>query len=208
MASTFYIINSYHTLGCISVDQTCKIEAGGENIKRCRGCKTWQSCADWCFLSNDACKYWRFSFPSSTSSSECIGYTKCEVQPTGTTNGNVIMGDRDCHSLEVGCQIISKECKGQKISTSAITVFPGGWKRCASACYYTENCNYWQVRPKPKETNQYECDLFRRCRSINKRKSYILGVKSCNGIGKYNANFNLYDIAHNWNIVELYAKVK
>ena len=96
------------------------------------------------------------------------------------------MGDRSCHSLEVGCQQLSKGCKGEKISTFdiTVTVFPWGWKRCASVCYYTENCNYWQVRPKPTKTDKYECEQFKRCTGIeDNKKNYILGIKSCNGIG-------------------------
>ena len=178
-------LHCYHSIGCINVDQRCKIDES--YFGQCEWCKTWKTCADWCFLIGDDCQFWKFELDHDDEPTQCTAYTQCEVQPSGTTGGAVLMGDRSCHSSDVGCQQPKRECKGDKISTFAvtITVFPQGWKRCATSCYYTENCNYWQVRPKPKENDIYECDLFRRCTEVAANKAnYILGEKSCNGIGK------------------------
>ena len=105
-----------------------------------------------------------------------------------------MIGDRNCHSSEVGCQKPAKECKGDKISTFSINITAslGRWKRCATTCHYTPNCNFWQVRPKPTNKQHYECDLFRTCTNVEDTKAnYILGDKRCNGIGKYDSHLNI-----------------
>ena len=181
---------NYH-LGCITVGKECEDGSSGKS-RSCTFCRTWQSCADWCYILPD-CSYWRFDSREKLPKT-CLVYKACKVIQSNAPHGEVFMGRKTCHSSAIGCTRVGKECTGNKLGTFEIpdNIFEYGWKRCGSACYNSEACHYWQVRPKDGDSNKRECDLFNQvCTGVKDNPKYISGPKSCNGIGIQHVYFNV-----------------